>query len=126
MRLSWLYFYMNNNCCVLRRKRELCGVGWPSQRAWGAAYLSRACLGWVSVPMASLITSHPAQRWPPGRQDAGGSRLESSRQDSTKLLSALGLPGPVFSIITHIPGNKDARKSHKDNSLPIKLSSKEP
>ena len=44
----------------------------------------------------------------------------------TKLLSASGLPGPVSSIITHIPGNKDACKSRKDNSLLIKLSNKEP
>ena len=100
-------------------------MGWSSQRAWGAADLSSICLGWVSVPMASLITSHSAQRWPPGWQDAGVSCLESSHRDSTKLLSALGLPGCVFSIITHIPGNKDARKSRKDHSLLIKLSRKE-
>ena len=103
----------------------MCGVGWSSQRAWGAADLSRVGLGWVSAPMASVVTSHSAQRWPPGWQEAGVSCSESSRRDSTKLLSASGLPGPVFSIITHIPGNKGARTSRKDHSLLIKLSRKE-
>lgn len=91
------------------------------------------CLGFALVgclhPRASLTGDHLSQAAPPSPgprgQEAGDLCWESSHHGSAKLLSAPSLPHPVFSAITHIPGSKDARKSCKDHSFLIKLSSQE-
>lgn len=98
---------------------------------WGGGL--QICLGFALVgclhPRASLTGDHLSQAAPPSPgprgQEAGDLCWESSHHGSAKLLSAPSLPHPVFSAITHIPGSKDARKSCKDHSFLIKLSSQE-